>query len=135
MFNRKRLTTSLLGLTALAIAGTVALPAPASAAKISAVLGACKRTAGCNSWSDGKGWAIGCGPHGCFECDKGKCHSIARSAVDTKRLGLKARNGNESTTSHTWSKAAGNRDATANASFGASVNHADASHMRMGGKH
>jgi hypothetical protein len=123
--SRMKLPTRLIGFTALAIVSAAALSTPASAAKISAVLGACKRTSGCNSWSDGKGWAVGCGPHGCFECDKGKCHSIARSAVEGKRsrAGVKASVGNVSSTSRTTS------------SKPTTINNPGTIKTRMGGKH
>lgn len=134
MFNRTKLLTSLIGFTALAIAGAVALSTPASAAKISTVLGACKRSAGCNSWGDGKGWAIGCGRYGCFECDKGKCHSIARSAVEGKRVraGVKAGVGNVSAANHMKANDSHiHRGDTAPVKFAAP----SSNHVRMGGRH
>jgi hypothetical protein len=74
MFNpssRMKLLRSLL-LAAFAIAGSAALPTPAAAAKQSDVLAACKRTPGC--WSDtNNNSTIGCSPHACFLCQKGKC--------------------------------------------------------------
>jgi hypothetical protein len=141
MFNlssRMKRPTSLILLAALATVSAAALPTPASAAKISAVLGACKRTAGCDSWSDGKGWAIGCGPHGCFECDKGNCHAIARSVVETKKseAGVRGSVDNVSSTGHTTSsKPTVNRGETAPVKFGASVTNPGTTKMRMGGKH
>ena len=123
-----------LTIAALVVAGAAALSSPASAAKISTVLGACKRSAGCESWSDGKGWAIGCGRYGCFECDKGKCHSIARSAVEEKRskAGIAA---GVSSASQTWSKSTVYRGGTAPVKFGATINNSGASRTGMGGKH
>jgi hypothetical protein len=125
MFNRMKLPISLVGFTALAIVGAVALSAPASAAKISAVLGACKRSAGCESWSDGKGWAIGCGRYGCFECNNGKCHSVARSAVETKRNGAGIRASVDNVSSPT--RPTLNKPTT--------ISNPGTVKMRMGGRH
>lgn len=56
---------------------------PAAAAKTSDVLAACKRTPGCEYKDFGNGNVLGCSPHACFDCSKGKCHA-ARSSDDGK---------------------------------------------------
>jgi hypothetical protein len=127
-----------LGLAVLAIVSSAVLSTPASAAKINDVLGACKRSPGCQSWGDGKGWAIGCGHYGCFECNNGKCNPVKRSAVEGKRNEAegKARVGDVSSTSNTSSKSTVNRGETAPVKFGASANNPIATkQMGMGGKH
>ena len=57
-----------------ALASAALLSTPAFAAKESAVIAACKRTAGC--WFQ-KDWAgtTGCSPHACFSCYKGTCRA------------------------------------------------------------
>jgi hypothetical protein len=84
MVNRMKLLKSLICLAAFAIVGALALSTPASAAKTSDVIAACKRTPGCEYKDFGKGDILGCGPHGCFDCSHGKCHP-ARSS-DTGKL-------------------------------------------------
>jgi hypothetical protein len=60
---------------------SVALSTPAFAVKQSAVLAACKRTAGCWTTSIGNGGVAGCSPNACFECYKGNCHRTAITAT------------------------------------------------------
>lgn len=84
MVNRMKLLKSLTCLAGFAVASTLALSTPASAAKTSDVIAACKRTPGCEYKDFGKGDILGCGPHGCFDCSHGKCHP-ARSS-DTGKL-------------------------------------------------
>jgi hypothetical protein len=57
----------------------------AFAAKQSAVLGACKRTAGC--WTDKVGDLIyGCSPNACFECQHGSCRRTAITATGGSKI-------------------------------------------------
>jgi hypothetical protein len=61
-----------LTLAALAIVGCATLSAPASAAKQSAVIAACKHTEGCWTKTHG-GHTYGCTYLTCFSCTKGQC--------------------------------------------------------------
>lgn len=46
-------------------------------ASTGAVLGACKRTAGCQVHSCGRSCYAGCSPHACFVCQYGKCMGVS----------------------------------------------------------
>ena len=134
MFNRKSLTTSLLGLTAFAITATIALPAPASAAKQSSVIAACNRTKGCGYVDTGNGTGYGCSPHACFQCANGKCHQTRTS--DGGRLNYKPGEGVALNKLHTQdstrtSDTLVHRGNTAPANYSA----LSSNHMRMGGRH
>jgi hypothetical protein len=129
-----KLPTSLICFTAFVVVSAAALPTPASAAKQSTVVAACKRTQGC--WMGGGG-AYGCSPNACWNCLKGKCHQVRQSDVEGKgsRTGIGTSVGNGSSTRDTSSKPTVNRGETAPAKFGATVNNPDTAKMKMGGKH
>lgn len=134
MFNRRKLATSLLGFAALAIAGSVALPAPASAAKQSAVLAACNRTKGCGYIDTGNGTGYGCSPHACFQCANGKCHQTRTS--DGGRLSYKPGAGVAMSKLPSQGSTGANdtlihRGNTAPANYSA----LSSNHTRMGGRH
>jgi hypothetical protein len=64
---------------------SVALPStPAFAAKQSAVLGACKRTAGCWFQKGEFGDVVGCSPHACFTCLNGSCRAAVTATGGAK---------------------------------------------------
>ena len=62
------------------------LSTPAFAAKQSAVLAACKRTAGCWSTNFGNGTVAGCSPNACFHCYRGNCQRTALTATGSSKV-------------------------------------------------
>ena len=140
MFNlssRMKLQTSLIRLTALAIVSAAALSTPASAAKQSDVMAACKRTKGC--WTEtSNGNTFGCSPHACFICEKGKCFQARNSVGEGKKggAGVGSTAVNVSSTRHTTlSTPTVNRGDPAPVRSGATVNNPGTTKMGMGGKH
>lgn len=128
--SRMKLPTRLIGFTALAVLGAVALSAPALAAKQSDVVAACKRTNGCVMYPGTNGGLGGCSPHACFSCTKGKCVQTAR--VGGSKSGVKSTIGNVSLTSRaTATDTRIHPGNTAPVAFAAPSN----DHMRMGGRH
>jgi hypothetical protein len=77
MFNCTKLWAGLLGLAALTLVSTGALPTSAFAAKQGDLVNACKRMGkDCSLGADSPGYATGCTSKACFECFNGKCKRI-----------------------------------------------------------
>ena len=120
-----------LALAVLAIVGSATLSTPASAAKQSDVVAACKRTKGCVLSEGINGGVAGCSPHACFSCTKGKCVQTSTRVGGTKS-GVKGKIGNVSLTNRTTATGTRiHRGNTAVATFAAP----STNHMRMGRRH
>jgi hypothetical protein len=129
--SRTKLRMSL-AIAVLAVVGSAALSTPASAAKQSTVVAACKRTAGCVIITGSGGGVSGCSPHACFTCSNGKCTKVPDRIVGKPNLGPKTTIGNASLTKRvTANDTVVHRGSTAPVQFAAPGNN----HMRMGGRH
>jgi len=116
----------------LAIVGSAALSTPASAAKQSDVVAACKRTKGCAMFPGQNGTLGGCSPHACFTCSNGKCTKVPDRLVGKPNLGRQTTVGTVALTNRaTANDALVHRGDTARTNFAATSNN----HMRMGGRH
>ena len=129
-FSRTKLHMSL-ALAVLAIVGSAALSTPASAAKQSDVVAACKRTKGCVLFQGTNGGVAGCSPHACFSCTKGKCVQTS-ARVGNSKSGVKRKIGNATLRNRTTTTGTRiNRGGTAPVRSRAS----NSNHVRMGHRH
>lgn len=126
--SRTKLNTGL-AFAVLALAASAALPTPASAAKQSTVVAACKRTAGCVIIAGSGGGVSGCSPHACFTCSKGNCTKVPDRLVGKPNLGRNTTIGNVSLSNRaTANGSLAHRGDTAPVRIAAPANN----HMSMG---
>ena len=129
--SRTKLNTGF-AIAVLAIVGSAALSTPASAAKQSDVVAACKRTKGCAMFPGENGTLGGCSPHACFTCSNGKCTIVPDRLVGKPNLGRQTTIGNISLTNRaTANDAVVHRGNAAPVQFAAPGNN----HVRMSGRH
>jgi len=129
--SRTKLNTGF-AIAVLAIVGSAALSTPASAAKQSDVVAACKRTKGCAMFPGENGTLGGCSPHACFTCSNGKCTKVPNRFVGKPNLGRQTTIRNVALTNRvTANDSVIHRDNAVPVRFAAPANN----HMRMGGRH
>ena len=129
--SRTKLSTGF-AIAVLAIVGSAALSTPASAAKQSTLVAACKRTAGCWMEKSSAGGLTGCSPNACFHCFKGKCFALSESGGNRGHTAGKPGGGNISLTNRaTANDAVVHRGNAAPVQFAAPGNN----HVRMSGRH